>query len=162
MHPVSSILEGGLWMEIRRLQESDHKLLATAIQLLIPEEDRRNNVNRTTHLQQALANRACYFILCLVEAKPVGYLSAYCFPDVENADFHVYLFDIVVTEQFWRQGIGTGMIEVLKQHCRADQVSRIWVGAEINNEAAQRLYVRTGAQKSETSIEYIYQLELTP
>lgn len=145
-------------MEIRRLRETEHELLATAIQLLVPAEDRRNNVNRAAHLQQALADRTCYFIVCLLDALPVGYLSAYRFPDVENADFHVYLFDIIVAEPYWRQGIGGGMIEVLKQQCRADNVSRIWVGTAIDNQAAQRLYERTGAQKSETSVEYIYPL----
>ena len=149
-------------MEIRRLQSSDYDILASAISILVPEEDRSNNVNRTAHLQDALARRDCYFIVCLANSIPVGYLSAYCFPNVENADFHVYLFDIIVAEQHQRAGIGSRLIEELKRQCLADGVARIWVGTALENAAAQRLYERTGGQRSETCVEYIYELEHRP
>src|SRR5262245_40812771 len=118
-------------MEIRRLQPNEHDLLASAIQRLVPEEDRRNNINRSAHLQTALARDDCYFIVCLADSTPVGYLSAYCFPNVENADLYVYLFDIIVDERYQRAGIGSRLIEELKRECLADGVARIWVGTEI-------------------------------
>ena len=146
-------------MEIRRLQQHDHDLLASAIELLVPEEDRQNNIGRAAHLQAALARQDCYFIVCLVDATPVGYVSAYCFPNVENADLHVYVFDIIVDERYQRTGIGSQLIEELKRQCLADGVCRIWVGTAIENMAAQRLYERTGAAKVETCVEYIYDIE---
>jgi aminoglycoside 3-N-acetyltransferase I len=146
-------------MEIRRLQSNDYDLLAAAIQILVPEEDRRNNANRASHLKHALSRSDCYFIVCLLDSIPVGYLSAYCFPNVENADLHVYVFDIIVDERYQRIGIGSRLIEELKQQCRVDNVRRIWVGTALENTAAQRLYERTGGRKVETCVEYIYELE---
>ena len=146
-------------MEIRRLQPSEHDLLASAIQILVPEEDRSNNVNRAAKLQAALDRPDCYFIVCLVDATPVGYLSAYRFPNVENADLLVYLFDIIVHDRHQRAGIGSRLIEELKRQCHADGVARIWVGTALENTAAQRLYERTGGTKVETCVEYTYELE---
>jgi ribosomal protein S18 acetylase RimI-like enzyme len=146
-------------MEIRRLQPDETDLLASAIQLLVPEEDRSNNIDRAAHLQAALARPDCYFVVCLADAIPVGYLCAYRFPNVENADLYVYLFDIIVDERYQRHGIGARLIEALKQQCRADGVSRIWVGTALENTAAQGLYERTGGKKVETCVEYIYDLQ---
>jgi ribosomal protein S18 acetylase RimI-like enzyme len=146
-------------MEIRRLQPNDDDLLALAIQLLVPEEDRRNNIDRAGHLKRALDRSDCYFIVCILDATPVGYLSAYCFPNVENADLYVYLFDIIVDERHQRAGIGSRLIEELKRQCLADGVARIWVGTALENTAAQRLYERTGGTKVETCVEYTYELE---
>jgi GNAT superfamily N-acetyltransferase len=58
-----------------------------------------------------------------------------------------------------RRGIATGLLEVLKQCCRADGVTRIWVGTSLENRAAQRTFEATGARNvSETYVEYIYDL----
>jgi ribosomal protein S18 acetylase RimI-like enzyme len=145
-------------MEIRRLQPNDHDLLESAIQILVPEEDRSNKIDRDAHLKDALGRQDCYFIVCLVNSTAVGYLSAYRFPNVENADFQVYLFDIIVDEPYQRTGIGSRLIEELKRQCLTDGVGRIWVGTALENTAAQRTFERTGAQKSETCVEYIYEI----
>jgi ribosomal protein S18 acetylase RimI-like enzyme len=105
-----------------------------------------------------LARRDCYFIVCLVDTTPVGYLSAYRFPEVESASFFVYLFDIIVDERFRRKGIGSRMIEELKKQCREDQVGWIEVGTAVENQAAQRTYEGTGARKVETCVGYLYLL----
>lgn len=147
-------------MEIRRLQKNDCELLASAIWLLIPEEDRARSVASHDYLKQALASQDCYFILCVVDSTPVGYLSAFRFPVVQHNSFQVYLYDIVVDERFRRKGIGTRMIEELKKLCLEEQVSRIWVGTSLENEAAKRTFAVTGArQVQETYIEYIYYLD---
>ncbi|WP_289501006.1 GNAT family N-acetyltransferase [Gloeocapsopsis sp. IPPAS B-1203] len=147
-------------MEMRRLQENDCQLLASAIWLLIPESDRGGNIASHAYLKQALADKNCYFILCVVDSTPIGYLSAFRFPAVESTSFQVYLYDIVVDEKFRRKGIGTRMIEELKRCCIEDQISRIWVGTSLDNEAAKRTFEITGARKvGETYVEYIYYLD---
>jgi len=146
-------------MEIRRLQSGDCALLASAIQLLIPEDERRGGVAGNLHLRRALENPACYFIICIINSIPVGYLSAYSFPAVDADCSQVYLYDILVEEKHRRQGIGSRMIEELKRHCEADGADHIWLGTSLGNEAAQRTFEGTGALKvSETYVEYVYPL----
>lgn len=147
-------------MEIRRLQENDYALLASAIQSLIPEAERGGGVASHAHLRQALRNTACYFIVCLIDSAPVGYLSAFRFPAIDDNCSQVYLYDIVVEEKHRRRGIGSRMIEELKGYCRRDGADHIWLGTSLGNEAAQKTFEGTGAAKvSETYIEYIYSLD---
>lgn len=146
-------------MEIRRLQGGDHALLAAAIQALIPEDERGGSVASDAHLERALENPACYFIVCLRDSTPVGYLSAFGFPAIDDDCSQVYLYDVVVDEQHRRKGIGSRMIETLKRHCKEDGADHIWVGTSLENDAAQKTFEGTGAIKErETYIEYIYLL----
>ena len=146
-------------MEVRRLQSDDYELLASAIRTLIPEDERDGGVASDVHLRRALENPACYFIVCLVDSTPVGYLSAYGFPAVDADCIQVYLYDIVVAESHRRRGIASRMIEELKRYCEEDEADHIWVGTALENEPAHRTFERTGAQKvGETYIEYIYPL----
>ena len=145
------------FMEIRRLQSDGYVLLASAIQSLIPRDERDGRVASDAHLRRALENPACYFIICLIDSMPVGYLSAYGFPAIDTDCSQVYLYDIIVAEGHRRKGIGSRMIEELKVHCEADGADHIWLGTSLENEAAQRAFEGTGARKvSETYIEYVY------
>ena len=114
-------------------------------------------------MAKALADRTCYFILCVEGMKVLGYLSAFRFPDVQHDGFLVYLYDIVVHAERRRSGIGTRLVAALKQCCRADRVARIWVGTSHQNLAAQRLFETTGAERvSETYTEYVYEMGVGP
>ena len=93
-------------MEIRRLHRDDYALLASAIQSLIPEDERDGRVASDAHLRRALENTACYFIVCLIDSIPVACLSAFRFPAIDADCFQVYLYDIIVSERDRRKGIG--------------------------------------------------------
>ncbi|RUR79176.1 hypothetical protein PCC6912_33500 [Chlorogloeopsis fritschii PCC 6912] len=110
---------------------------------------------------RALGDKNCYFIVCLIDSSPVGYLSAFRFPTVKNDVFYVYLYDIIVDEKFRNKGLGSRMIAELQRHCKEDRVEQIWVGTSLENEVAQKTFERTGAQKvSETYVEYIYRINI--
>ncbi|HYP41817.1 MAG TPA: GNAT family N-acetyltransferase, partial [Chloroflexia bacterium] len=105
-------------------------------------------------------NRACSFIVCLIDSTVVGYLSAFGFPAIDDDCTQVYLYDIVVDEQHRRKGIGSRMIAELKRLCKEDGADHIWVGTSLENEPAQKTFEGTGAHKEgETYIEYIYLLD---
>ena len=147
-------------MQIWRLQEGDEALLAEVIELLIPEEEREGNLASQSHLSQALSNPSYYFIVCLIDSTPAGYLSAFRFPNIDQDNFQVYLFEIEVGEPYRRKGIASGMIEELKRQCQADNVSLIWVGTDLANTAAQRTFDKAGAERiQETYIEYNINLD---
>jgi ribosomal protein S18 acetylase RimI-like enzyme len=147
-------------MQIRRLQEGDEALLAGVIEKLIPEEERAGNLASQTHLRQALSNPTYYFIVCLIDSTPAGYLSAFRFPKVDEDSFQVYLFEIEVGEQHRRKGVASGMLEELKRQCQTDRVSLIWIGTDLANEAAQRTFEKAGAERvQETYIEYNIDLD---
>jgi ribosomal protein S18 acetylase RimI-like enzyme len=147
-------------MRIWRLKEGDEALLAGAIKSLIPEEERDGKLASQSHLRQALSDESYYFIICLIDSTPAGYLSAFRFPNIDQDNLQVYLFEIEVGKPYRRKGIASGMIEELKGQCQADKVSLIWIGTDLANTAAQRTFEKAGAERiQETYIEYNINLD---
>lgn len=145
-------------MDIRRLNSDDVDVLQAAVRRLLEPAD-GDELSIGEDLASALADSRCYFLVCEKDAVPVGYLSAFRFPTVEWSGQMVYLYDLVVDADRRREGIGTMLVEALKDLCRADGVTRVWAGTAIENQAAQRTFERTGARRvSETYVEYVYNL----
>ena len=143
-------------MDIRRLGPDDSSLLETAVrQVLLPSEPAS-----AQQLVRAIADPRCYFLVSVQDDVPLGYLSAYRFPTVEGGRFMVYLYDLVVAPEHRRRGIGAQLVQELKEWCREDGVTRLWVGTTHENHAAQRTFAATGARRvSERYIVYAYDLE---
>ena len=108
-------------------------------------------------MRRLLGRDENYLYLAKVEGRPVGFLIAHRFPRVDRDRDMVYLYEIDVATEHRRRGIGTRMIELLKEDCRGDGVLKIWVGAESDNVAARELYEKTGARlEGQTYAEYTY------
>lgn len=69
---------------------------------------------------------------------------AYELPTFGKEVREMFLYEIGVTESHWRQGIARALIEALKQTCVERGVEVIFVGTEMDNEAAKQLYANTG------------------
>lgn len=147
-------------MEVRRLDVDDILLLETAVRDLLAPEGHFDGGASRDHLAGALADRTSYFLVCVIDSVPVGFLSAYGFPAVDHDGCLAYLYDIVVRAEHRRRGIAARLLEALKYRCRTDGVTRIWVGTSLENHAARRAFEATGAvQVSETYAEYSYDLQ---
>ena len=147
-------------MEIRRLQAEDYALLGAAIESLIDKEERDGGVASPGHLQRALQNDACYFLVALLGSTPIAYLSAFRFPAIDSDSWQVYLFDIVVLEEHRRKGIASHLIKELRTLCLKDGVLYMWLGTSLENTAAQKAFEATGRSRvQDTYIEYEYIFE---
>ena len=142
-------------MDILRLSQDDAELLRSTVRQLLgsdPGPDQR-------HLTTALGRSDCYFLVAREEESPIGFLSAFRFPSVEEASDLVYLYDLVVAPVYRRRGIATQLIETLVANCRDHGVVSIWAGTAVENLAARGAFEKTGARRvSETYAEYVYAL----
>ena len=110
-------------------------------------------------MRSLLDSSGNYFIGAYHAALPVGFLIAHRFPRIDRDEYQIYLYEIGVDEQFQRQGIGTRMIELLKELCRKERVviKEIWVGTEDDNIPARELYRATGAEEERDNYrEFVY------
>ena len=111
------------------------------------------------HLRPMLADERNIVIVAERRASPVGFLVAYGFPGLSGARL-VYLYDIAVAADYRREGVGRGMVALLKDICRQSRVDSIWVGSSLGNEAACGLWESTGARRvSDRYVEFIYELD---
>ncbi|GAB5452932.1 MAG: hypothetical protein Hals2KO_32600 [Halioglobus sp.] len=91
---------------------------------------------------------------------PLGLLSGYRLPDVECGGSLVYLYDIEVSADHRRKGIGKSLIQHLVTLCDQDEIDVIWAGTEASNSAARQTFESTGARlEGDSYVEYEWQLE---
>jgi aminoglycoside 3-N-acetyltransferase I len=148
-------------MRIRRLQIGEEADAIRAIHVLKPQSEREGHDASEDHMRRLLQRDDNYLIVASQpDGSPAGFLIAYRVPRVDRDMNMIYLYEIAVLSEFRRQGIGTKMIDLLKQECRGNDILNIWVGTELSNTAARRLYESTGAKpSSEHIIEFTYRTE---
>ena len=146
-------------MDVHRVRPGDEAYWAEAVAALVPEDDRDGRLASAADLAHALGDARCYLFLALLDATPIGLLSAYRFPDVEGGGYLVYLYDLVVDEELRRQGAGKALVAALVAQCEAEGVRQIWAGTALDNAAARRTFEATGAVlEGETYAEYTWAL----
>ena len=110
-------------------------------------------------LRRALGSPSSYIFLAVREREPVGFVSGYRFPRLDDASDQVYVFDIEVLPELRRQGIGRRLLEALLEACGQERVSWAWAGTARENVAAQALFASVGGERGgETYVEF----EFTP
>jgi ribosomal protein S18 acetylase RimI-like enzyme len=145
-------------MEIRRLRAGDEASAIAAIHRLKPAAERPGHDASPEHMRELLARDENYLYIASVETVPVGFLLAYRVPRVDRDQDMIYLYEIGVLPEHRRRGIGSKMVQLLKEECRSRNVMEVWVGTEADNVAARALYESTGAKcQGETYAEYSYE-----
>ena len=143
-------------IEIRRLRIGDEAAAIEAIHELKPTEERNGQDASVEHMRQLLTSEENYVYIAY-DDDPIGFLLAYRFPRLDRDQNMIYLYEIDVHPEHRRMGIGTKLIEQLKDECRRNNVLKVWVGTEADNAAARALYESTGARcQGDTYAEYTY------
>lgn len=99
-----------------------------------------------TYLKHLLSKDSFYLFVALKDSEVVGGLSAYELDMFYRTEKEIFLYEIGVDEGHRREGIARALIEALKEMCREAGIKEIFVGTEIENEAAKQLYVNTGGE----------------
>lgn len=144
-------------MKIRRLQPADDVEAIAAIHILKPTAERNGLDASQEHMKRLLERDENYLYLATNDGQPVAYLVAYRVPRIDRDQDMVYLYKIDVAPEYRRQGIGSRMIQFLKEDCRHLDILKMWVGTSTENTAARALFESTGADsQSNTLAEYTY------
>ena len=111
-----------LSLKVSRLGPGAGEKWRTAVDALVPPEDRSDELISVAEAEYSLADARCYLLVAEVEEEVKGLLSAFRLPDVEAGGTLVYLYDIEVAVQSRQQGIGKQMVEHLIELCGKDDV----------------------------------------
>ncbi|MGB6346165.1 MAG: GNAT family N-acetyltransferase [Methyloceanibacter sp.] len=140
-------------IEVRRLNAADAERMRSIVAMLPPPEWRRERVPTLTHFGRALADPAVYVFAAFEGERPAGFASAYRFPSLTQECDLVYIYDVYVAPADQARGIGRRLIDGVIAQCRWDGVTEAWVGTDLDNFPAQRLFVAAGAKG--TGQEYV-------
>jgi ribosomal protein S18 acetylase RimI-like enzyme len=131
-------------MVVGRLGPDDSRVAFEAISALKrPRESRDFDAKAVCRFLSKSEN---VLIVASREGKPAGYLVAYLLDRVDRNQPMVCLYEIGVSENSRRQGVGRAMIDVLKKLCGKTDVTKAWAIARRSNRPAVRLYRSTGGR----------------
>jgi ribosomal protein S18 acetylase RimI-like enzyme len=146
-------------MNIIKVGRADVNVINDILIHHIDRSDRKGDLPTLTHLQALLDDNRSYLFAAVNEEFVVGYALAYRFPSLYTSEYLAYLYDIEVSEDHRRKGIGTLLIKTVLEHLRIDNVKELWLGTGIGNQEGQALFSSTGAVKSqEVFNDYTYYL----
>jgi len=140
-------------IEVRRLNAGDAPRMQAIVAMLPEPEWRDENVPLVAHLARALDDPVVYVFAAFEAGRPAGFVSAYRFPSLTKACDLVYIYDVYVAPTDQDRGVGRRLMDSVIAQCRKDGVAEAWVGTDLDNQAAQRLFVTAGA--SSPGEEYI-------
>lgn len=131
-------------MQTLRLCPEDAQLaLSVVCAIKQPESDEAISAR---YLREFLSRPENVLIVASHNGDPAGFALAYILDRIDQARRMVCLYEIDVAMSHRERGVGREMIEVLKSICRDVDATKMWTVTDRSNEAAMRLYKRTGAR----------------
>jgi ribosomal protein S18 acetylase RimI-like enzyme len=92
---------------------------------------------------------------------PSGFLYAYVLKSLKTAYPKMFLYSIDVFESCRRKGIASKLITALKKLAKINKCSEIFVMTNKGNEAAMKLYVKTGGKvENNDDVLFVYDREI--
>ena len=110
------------------------------------------------YIRDLLSRTDFHVIVALAAKKVVGGLVAYELPMFKEATSEMYLFELGVNEDYRRRGIGSALIENLKEVSARKKIKIMYVGAWADNLPAVELYKKTGGNGRDV-MEFTYELD---
>ena len=128
-------------IEVRRLSAGDIMRMQTIVAML-PQPEWRG-----AYLARALEDPDVYVFAAFEGKRPKGFVSAYRFPSLARQCDLVYIYDVYVAAADQDRGLGRRLMNRMIAECRKDGVAEAWFGTDLDNQAAQRLYVSAGSRE---------------
>jgi aminoglycoside 3-N-acetyltransferase I len=142
-------------MEIKQLTNSDLSIFKSLIELFNTVFEEESLIGSDAHLLKLLGNKSFIAFAAVSEHEVLGGLTAYELPMVHSDASEIILYDMAVSLENQRMGIGKRLIQALKQYCVKNNIETFFVMAHEEDEHAIEFYHSTGG-KSEKVVNFLY------
>lgn len=141
----------------RKLGTVDESAFAGLVRLFNREFEMPDleSVN-TRNIKFLLASPHFVCIVALNGDEIVGGITGYELRMYDRPGSAMYLYDLAVAEKNRRQGIGSRLLQELRDYCRRQGVREIFVQADISDAHALAFYDSLGGKPSEV-IQYSFE-----
>ena len=140
---------------IKKLSPNEIELAKELI-LMFGFDTADNSLPDDHYIAKMLDRPEFHVLVALHDKDLIGGLTAYEMMMFKRETTEMFLYEIEVDELYRRKGIGTALIEFLKEICLAKGIFEIFVGTEKDNLPARKLYATTGGEADEDSIWFSY------
>ena len=104
-----------------------------------------------------LSNPMNYFFACIDNNRIIGYVCGHELSRLDNAGNMLYIHGVGVHIDYRRQGVGKQMITALKQVCKSNKISKMFLYTHKTNTAACALYESTeGVAYRDDNVSYFF------
>ena len=145
-------------MEVRRLSAADADRMQAIVAMLPVPEWRGDAVPSLRYLAATLADPSVYVFAALDGERPAGFISGYRFRSLTKECDLVYIYDVYVAAEDQTRGVGWQLMDSMIAECRRDGAAEAWVGTDLDNEAAHRLFAAAGANSHMQYVQFEFDL----
>lgn len=145
---------GGIWMEnnivaYKKLQAGDDSEFSELVLLFNKVFQSPNYVN-SLNVKRLLNNPNFVCFVAYIDNKIVGGLTAYELEMYDQEGSTMYIYDLAVSEDYQRNGIGSRLVNEIMDYCRAKKIKDMFVQADEVDRHAIQFYKRIGGEQSKT------------
>ena len=148
-------------MIVRRLHGTDAKIayqILTDIKFVEDGSERLAHTLTADYVRVFLKNDRHYLLAAIQGNIPLGFILAYRLQRVDRDQDMMFFYEINVANQHRKKGIGTALINKLKEICRQENILKMFVLTKRSNTAAYNLYKKTGgmADAAGDEVTFVY------
>lgn len=96
--------------------------------------------------RQFLSDPKNWIFACLEEGAVIGFAYGYELVRLDGAGYMLYLHEVGVAEEYWRQGIATRILEGVRTLCALSGICRFFLFTQPDNRKACALYEKCGGE----------------
>ncbi len=101
------------------------------------------------YLEALLASQLTLFFVAQSGEAIVGGITAHLLPSVYGNYKELYLYDVAIATAFQRQGVGSGLLNYIKEYCQTKHIKSLFVQADAEDLHARRFYAKNGGQEAD-------------
>lgn len=139
--------------------EPEEIMLAKDLFIWFQVDDREEKllVPGDHYLRTLLLREDFHVLVAMDETKVIGGLTAFELPMYKEEVNEMFLYEIGVNEAYRKRSVATDLINYLKQLALQRGINEMYVGTDLENMPAQKLYAKTGG-RFEKIAWYVYKL----
>ena len=112
-------------------------------------------------LETFLRNPANYLLVAEQENEAAGYLLAYRLERADREASQMFVYEVGVAPAWRGRGLASALMEKIKELARAEGMFEAFVLTSRSNDAARRLYTRTGGVvEDDAAMLFVYPMNL--
>ena len=101
-----------------------------------------------------LSSDKCKILVAEEDRKVIGIATFYLFPVLRRGNNRVQLEELVVSEKHRGKGIGSALVEAVKNWCKDNNISVLRINSQVANPKAHKFYEDLGGEFAEKSFRF--------